>query len=177
MKCYPTLSQGQCHVESIENVRDSFSSPSQPLMNNLTLFWNSSYQIPKYLFSTCIMCGDSYPLSMKWQSCYFQNVCVKKSNLHRTLLSLWSVHVCSVLPCFHWPLWRRAWNNGKLLVEASLLNAARRLDHCDIASLALRAEQSWHPKPNVIHGNSLGPNTSRVLHMGWKHGYQTQQFS
>ena len=40
-----------------------------------------------------------------WQSCYLQKVCVKKSNFHRTLLPLWSVHVCAVLPGFHWPLW------------------------------------------------------------------------
>ena len=53
-----------------------------------------------------------------------------------------------------------------------LLNGPRRLDHCDvIASLAPRGGQSWHSKPNVIHGSSLGPNTSCVLHMDWKHGY------
>ena len=94
----------------------------------------------------------------------------KKSNFHRRLLPLWSAHVCAVLPGFHWPLRRFAWNNGKLLTQGSLLNGARRLHHCDvIASLAPRAQQSWHSKPNVIHGNSLGLNTSCVLHMDWKH--------
>ena len=77
----------------------------------------------------------------------------------------WSVHVCALLPGFHWSLWCLTWNNGKLLTQASLVNGVRRLDHCDvIASLAPRAKQSWHSKPNVIHGNSLGPNTSCVLH-------------
>ena len=115
------------------------------------------------------MCGDSYPLSIKWQSCYLPNVWVKNSNFHRTLLPLWSVHVCAVLSGLHWPLWRLAWDNQKLLTQASLLTGARRLYHCDvIVSLAPRAEHSWHSKPNVIHGNSLGPNTRRVLHMDWK---------
>ena len=145
-------------------------------MNNLTLFWNRSYQIPKFIFSRCIMCGDSDPLSIKWQSRYLQNVCVKKSNFHRTVLLLWAVHVCAVLPGFHWPLWPIAWNNGKLLTQASLLNGVPRLDHCDvIALLAPCVEQNWHSKPNGVHGNSLGPNTSRVLLMDSMHEYQTQQ--
>ena len=46
IKCHPTLSEGQCHEASIDIVGDWFSSSSQPLMNNLRLFWNSSYQIP-----------------------------------------------------------------------------------------------------------------------------------
>ena len=121
-------------------------------MNNLFLFWNTSYQIPMYLLSECICV---YPLSIKWQLCYFQNVCVKKSNFHRTLLLLWSVHVGAVLPGFHW---RLVWNNGKLLTQASLLNDVRRLDHCDIiASLAPRAEQSWHSKPNFISWDQHKP--------------------
>ena len=65
-------------------------------MNNLILFWNNSYQIPKSLFSKRIMFGDSYTLSIKWQSCYLQNVCVKKSNFHRTLLRVIGTRVCSV---------------------------------------------------------------------------------
>ena len=117
-QCHPTLIQGQCHVESIENVGDWFSSALQPLINNLTLFWNSSYQIPKSLFSKCIMCEDSYPQSIKWQSCYLQKVCIKKSNFRPTLLPLWSVHMCAVLLGSHWPLWRLARNNGKLLAQA-----------------------------------------------------------
>ena len=126
-------------------------------MKNLSLIWNSSYQIPKSLFSKCIMCGDSYPLPMKWQSWYLENVCVK--NIHRTLLPLWSEHVCAVVG-FHWPLWRVAWNNGKLLTQASLLKGAGRLDNCDaIASLAPHEEQCWHSKPNVINGNSVESNT------------------
>ena len=143
-------------------------------MHNLILFWSSSYQIPKSLFSEYTMCGgDSCPLSMKWRSCYLQNVFVKKNQ--RTFLPLWSVHMCAVLPDYwHWPFWRLAWNNWQLLTQASLLNSARRLDHCDvIVSLAPR----WHSKPSVIYGSSFGPNTSRVLHMVWKHGYQTQQVS
>ena len=117
-QCHPTLIQGQCHVESIENVGDWFSSALQPLINNLTLFWNSSYQIPKSLFSKCIMCEDSYRQPIKWQSCYLQKVCVKKSNFRPTLLPLWSVHMCAVLLGSHWPLWRLVRNNGKLLAQA-----------------------------------------------------------
>ena len=83
----------------------------------------------------------------------------KKSNFHCTLLPLWSAHVCALLPGFHWPLWRLAWNNGKLLTQASLLNGARKLDHCDvIASLAPGAEQSWHFKRHsrqLIHDDGL----------------------
>ena len=69
-------------------------------------------------------------------------LCKKKSKSQRSFLPLWSVHVCAVLLCIHWPLRCLAWNNGKLLTQASLLNDASRLDHCDvISSLAPRAEQ------------------------------------
>ena len=71
-----------------------------------------------------------------------------------------------------------AWNNGKLLTRASLLNGVRGLDQCDvIGSLAPRAEQTQQSKPNVTYDNSLRPNTNHVLHMDWKHGYQTRQVS
>ena len=114
------------------------------------------------------MSGYSSPLSIKWQSCYLQNICVKKSKFHRTLLALWSIHVCALLPGFHWPLWRLAWNNGELLTQASLLNGARRLDHCDvIALLSRRALQSWHSKPNVIHGNSFGTKHKLCVIFVW----------
>ena len=125
---------------------------------NLSLIWNGSYQISKSLFSKCIMRGDSYPLPMKWQSWYLENACVK--NIHCTLLPLRSEHVCAVVG-FHWPLWRLAWNNGKLLTQACLLKGAGRLDNYDaiIASLGPREEQCWHSKPNVINGHSVEPNT------------------
>ena len=143
---------------------------SQPLMNDPIMCWNSSYQIPKSLISKCIMCEDSYTLPIKWQSCYLQHACDKKIKISSHAVAV-VIGTRAVLPGVHWPLWRLAWNNGKLLTKASLLNCARRLDHCDaIASLAPHAEQSLHSKPNVIHGNSSGWNTSRVLHMDWKHG-------
>ena len=66
------------------------------------------------------------------------------------------------------------WTMG-ICLQASLVNSAHRLYNCDaIASLAPRVQQSWHSKPNVIYGDSLGPNTSWVSHMDWKHSYQTQ---
>ena len=141
------------------------------LMNNLTLFWNGSCQIPMSLFSKMHdVWGIVSPVNKMTVVLFAECLWQKKSNFHRRLLPLWSAHVCAVLPGFHWPLRRFAWNNGKLLTQGSLLNGARRLHHCDvIASLAPRAQQSWHSKPNVIHGNSLGLNTSCVLHMDWKH--------
>ena len=139
-------------------------------MNNLILFWNSSYQIPKSLFSEYTMCGSPF----QWNDGHVIYRMSFKKKHHGTFLPLWSVYVCAVFPDCHWPFWRLAWNNGKLMKKGSLLNSARTLDHCDvIASLAPR----WHSKPSVIYGNSLGPNTSRVLHMDWKHGYRTQQAS
>ena len=29
----------------------------------------------------CLLCGDSYPRSTKWQSCYLQSVCVSKNKI------------------------------------------------------------------------------------------------
>ena len=84
-------------------------------------------------------------------------------------------HVCSVarLPLTIVTSRLEQWE----VVDKVIDNGARGLDHCDvIASLAPRAEQSWHSNPNVIYGNSLEPNTSRVLHMDSKHRYQTQQW-
>ena len=127
-----------------------------------------------------------HDISSPWAPCYFPNAScagtcipfqsndthiiyrmfVKNSKFHRTLLPLWSVLVCAVLPASHWLLLRLAWNNGKLLTQASFWNGARTLNHCDvIASLASSAEWSWHSKSNIIYGHSLGPNTSRVVQM------------
>ena len=50
----------------------------------------------------CCMCGDSHVIC---------RMCVKNSNFHRTLLPLWSVHVCAVLSGCHWPL--RTWYRDK----------------------------------------------------------------
>ena len=70
-----------------------------------------------------------------------------ESKFHHTLLPLGSVHVCAVLPSCQWILWRFAWNNGKLLTQASLLNGECRLDHCDvIASSACRAKLTRQTK-------------------------------
>ena len=71
---------------------------------------------------------------------------------------------------------RLAWNNGKLLTQAWLLNGALRSlwRHSFVVP---RAEQSWHSKPNVIYGNSLGQNTSRVAHTNWRHINLSQQVS
>ena len=68
----------------------------------------------------------------------------------------------------HWPWVHLTWNNWKLLTQALLLNGMHKLDHCDVALLALCPEQSWYFKPNVIYGNSLRPNTSCVAHMDLK---------
>ena len=90
----------------------------------------------------------------------FTQCLCKTSNFHRTLLTMWLIHVCAVLPGYDWLLWL-TWNNGKFLTLGPLLNGARRLDHCDIiALLAPLEEQSWYSKPNIIYGNSLGPTTS-----------------
>ena len=164
---HPTVRdrQGQCHTRRIHwKCWGLVSSLFQPLLNNFILLWNSSYRIPKSLFSKCIMCtrfqfqwNDSHKNTERHTD-HLQNVCAKKSNFHRTLLPLWSRHMCVVLPDIHLPLWRLAWNNGKLLTQAWMLNDTCILVHCD-----------------VIYGNPLGPNTSRVAHMDSKDGYQTQQ--
>ena len=110
------------------------------------------------------MGGNSYPLLIRLQSCYLQNIC-QKITLLSHVVALVLVQVCAVLPGFHWPLWRLAWNNEKLLTQASLLNGARRLDHRDvIASLSPRAEQSWHSKPNVIRSNPFGPTQAVITY-------------
>ena len=135
--------------------------------------WLSLY----FLNTSCV--GTRTPFK-KWQSCYLQNVCVRKIKLRSHVVAVVSVHMCVVLPGCHWPLWRLASNNGKLLTQASLLNGASRLDHCDvIASLTPCAEQSWHSKPNVTYGRNLRkPNWTKnkpcvICHMVWKRGYQS----
>ena len=135
------------------------SSSLQPLMNNITLFWNST------------MCGVSYPLSIEWQSCYLQNAWVKKNQISSHLAAVViGTRVCSVVKL-------------PLTIVTSHLEQWEVVDTAVdsygyiIVTPAPRAKQTWHTKLNVIHSNSLGPNTSRVLHMNWKHGYQTQQVS
>ena len=114
------------------------------------LYWiTSSYfriahiNFPSLYFLNASCVGTRFPFN-KMTVISFTD-CVK-------CVALWSVDVCAMLPGCHEPLWRLVWNNGKLLTQARLFNVTRRLDHCDvIASLALRAEQSWHP-----NGNPLG---------------------
>ena len=149
---------------------------------NFILLWNSTYQIIKSPFSKCIVCvwggggGGLISPFNKMTAISFYRMSFK--NCHRTLLSLWSVQVCAVLPGCRWPLLHLVLNNKKLLTHALLLNDACRLDQCDvIASLVSRAQRSWHPIPNVIYSNSLGPKTDHVEHMVWKHRYHTQLVS
>ena len=86
----------------------------------------------------CITYGNWDPVSPHWHAYHLENVCRKP---------LWSVDECAVLPDNHWSFYGVAWDNGKLLTQALLLNGARRLDTYDVVgSLAPCEEQSWHPK-------------------------------
>ena len=89
-------------------------------MNNLISFLNSSYQIPKSLFSKGIMCGDPYSLPIKWQPYHWQRVCQKLKLSSHVVAVVIGRHVCSVARL---PLTRVMFRlkNGKSLTQASSL--------------------------------------------------------
>ena len=62
-------------------------------LNNLILFWNSSYQIPKSLFSRCIMCGDSYSLTVVL---FTESLCQKIKLSSHVVAVVIGTRVCSV---------------------------------------------------------------------------------
>ena len=67
-------------------------------MYNLVLFWNSSCQISKPQFFKCVMCGHSYPLSIKLQTYHLTELLSKTRKLpSQVFAAVISTRVCSVI--------------------------------------------------------------------------------
>ena len=136
-------------------------------MNNPILFWNSPYQISKSPFSIYTSCVGTRITNFQKNQTFI--ACCCRCGRYTCL------QCCQAATDFcHVSLG----SMGSCWTQASFLDRARGLYHSDvITSLAHPAEQCWHSKQNVIYDDSMGPNTSRVSHIDWKHGYQTQQVS
>ena len=103
------------------------------------------------------MCGGLVSPVDKMTIVLFTECLCQKIKFHRTLLPLWSVHVCAVLPGFLWLLGRLAWNNWKLFIQPSLLNGGRKLDYGDIiASLVPRADKNDTPNKTSFTASHWG---------------------
>ena len=85
----------------------------------LSCLWKPIQFLPKSLFFKCTMCRGKRVTLQLSNNHIICRMFVK--DLHHTFLLLWSVHVCAVLPGCHWSLLCIAWNNRKLLTQASLL--------------------------------------------------------